>query len=109
MLNYRCPQLKKLYGVDLSRYALDEAIDIAEWEGWANKAEFIYCDARNIELPDNSVDVAISSNVLEHLPDPQKGFDELVRITRPGGRIIFSTCRTRSASSRSSGRSSGWD
>jgi len=89
MLNYRCPQLKKVYGVDLSKYALGEAKRIAEWEGWASKAEFIYCDARKIKLPDNSVDVAISSNVLEHLPDPQKGFDELVRITKPGGRIIL--------------------
>lgn len=89
LLHYRCPQLRKLYGIDLSRYALGEAKRIAEWEGWANKAELIYCDARDIKLPDNSVDVAISSNVLEHLPDPQKGFDELVRITRPGGRIIL--------------------
>lgn len=89
LLNQRCPQLKKLYGIDLSKYALGEAKRIAEWEGWANKAELLYCDARTVALPDNSVDVAISSNVLEHLPDPQQGFDELVRITKPGGRIIL--------------------
>ena len=88
-LHQRCPQLKKLYGIDLSKYALSEAKRIAQWEGWADKTELIFCDARKIKLPDNSVDVAISSNVLEHLPDPQKGFDELVRITKPGGRIIL--------------------
>jgi ubiquinone/menaquinone biosynthesis C-methylase UbiE len=88
-LHQRCPQLKKLYGIDLSQFALNVAKNRAAWEGWAGKAELIYCDARKIKLPDNSVDVAISSNVLEHLPDPQQGFDELLRITKPGGRIIL--------------------
>ncbi len=84
-----CPKVGKLYGIDLSKHAISEAKDLAEWDGWKNKAEFLCCDAREIAMPDNSVDVAISSNVLEHLPDPQKGFDELLRITKPGGRIIL--------------------
>ncbi len=89
LLNKRCPGLKKLYGIDLSRHALGEAKRIAEWEKWASKCELIHGDACDIPLPANSVDAAISSNVLEHLHDPQKGFDELVRITKPGGRIIL--------------------
>jgi len=89
LLNKRCPGINKLYGVDLSRHALGEAKRIAEWEKWSGKAELIYGDACDIPLPDSSVDVAISSNVLEHLHDPQKGFDELIRITKPGGRIIL--------------------
>jgi ubiquinone/menaquinone biosynthesis C-methylase UbiE len=81
-INQECPEAK-LYGIDLSSYALQKARERVK------NAELILCDACNIKLPDNSVDVAISSNVLEHLPDPQKGFNELVRITKPNGRIIL--------------------
>ena len=81
-INQKCPSTK-LYGIDLSPYALEKAKERV------NNARLILCDACNIKLPDNSVDVAISSNVLEHLSDPQKGFDELVRITKPNGRIIL--------------------
>lgn len=34
------------------------------------------------------VDVCFSSNVLEHVPDPRRMLDEMIRVTRPGG-IVF--------------------
>lgn len=37
-----------------------------------------------------SVDVCFSSNVLEHVPDPWRMADEMVRVTRPGGTIYLS-------------------
>jgi SAM-dependent methyltransferase len=37
-----------------------------------------------------SVDVCYSSNVLEHVPDPQRMGDEMVRVTRPGGLVYLS-------------------
>ncbi|BBH67406.1 coagulation factor 5/8 type [Actinoplanes sp. OR16] len=37
-----------------------------------------------------SVDVAYSSNVLEHVPDPEALLDELVRVTKPGGTVYVS-------------------
>ena len=41
-------------------------------------------------LPDGVVDVAFSSNVLEHVPDPARFLDEMIRVTRPGGIIYLS-------------------
>ena len=43
-----------------------------------------------MQLPfrDGAVDVCYSSNVLEHVPDPWRMADEMVRVTRPGG-IVF--------------------
>jgi SAM-dependent methyltransferase len=38
----------------------------------------------------NSVDVCYSSNVLEHVPDPWRMADEMVRVTRPGGLVFVS-------------------
>jgi len=36
-----------------------------------------------------AVDVTFSSNVLEHVPDPERFADELVRVTRPGGTVFL--------------------
>jgi SAM-dependent methyltransferase len=48
--------------------------------------------ASGMELPirTGSVDVCYSSNVLEHVPDPPRMLDEMVRVTRPGG-IVFAS------------------
>lgn len=45
-----------------------------------------------MQLPfhDDSVDIAFSSNVLEHVSEPWTVADEMVRVTRPGGLIFLS-------------------
>lgn len=43
-----------------------------------------------LPLRTGSVDVAFSSNVLEHVPDPAGFADELVRVVRPGGLVVLS-------------------
>jgi SAM-dependent methyltransferase len=45
-----------------------------------------------MELPfaDRSVDVCYSSNVLEHVEDPWRMADEMLRVTRPGGTVFLS-------------------
>ena len=45
-----------------------------------------------LDLPvaDRSVDLAFSSNVLEHVPDPRRMADEMLRVTRPGGVVFIS-------------------
>lgn len=48
--------------------------------------------ASGLELPlaGDCVDLAYSSNVLEHVPSPETMADEMVRVTRPGGVIVIS-------------------
>lgn len=43
-----------------------------------------------LPFADGSFDVVYSSNVLEHVADPWRMADEMVRVTRPGGTIICS-------------------
>ena len=45
-----------------------------------------------MQLPfaDGCVDVCYSSNVLEHVPDPWRMAEEMVRVTRPGGLTFIS-------------------
>jgi arabinofuranan 3-O-arabinosyltransferase len=43
-----------------------------------------------LPLRDGAVDVCYSSNVLEHVADPVRMADEMVRVTRPGGLVFLS-------------------
>lgn len=43
-----------------------------------------------LPLADRSLDVAFSSNVLEHVPDPVAMAEEMLRVTRPGGVVFLS-------------------
>lgn len=47
--------------------------------------------AEQIPLPDRSVDVIVSFETIEHVPNPHRFLDECVRILVPGGRLIIST------------------
>ena len=47
--------------------------------------------AEQIPLPDRSVDVIVSFETIEHVPDAHRFLDECVRILVPGGRLIIST------------------
>ncbi|MEC4016153.1 class I SAM-dependent methyltransferase [Streptomyces sp. H27-D2] len=50
----------------------------------------VVADGYLLPLADGVADVCFSSNVLEHVQDPQTFLSELVRVTRPGGLIYVS-------------------
>ena len=50
---------------------------------------FIECDAMNMLFRDEYFDFVTSFNALEHIPDPLKALEEMVRVTRPGGHLYL--------------------
>jgi len=50
----------------------------------------VLASGTSLPFADGSFDVSYSSNVLEHVADPWRMADEMVRVTRPGGTIICS-------------------
>ncbi|MBW4553635.1 MAG: class I SAM-dependent methyltransferase [Aphanocapsa sp. GSE-SYN-MK-11-07L] len=46
-------------------------------------------DLTNTSFDDDSVNVLISSDCFEHIPDPYRAFEEVYRILKPGGRHVF--------------------
>ncbi|MEU8955421.1 class I SAM-dependent methyltransferase [Streptomyces sp. NPDC048518] len=50
----------------------------------------VVADGYLLPLADGVADVTFSSNVLEHVDDPQTFLSELIRVTRPGGLIYVS-------------------
>jgi SAM-dependent methyltransferase len=50
----------------------------------------VIADGYWLPVRDGGADVCLSSNVLEHVPDPAGLIEEMVRATRPGGLIYLS-------------------
>lgn len=48
-------------------------------------------DAQALGLADASFDVVLCTEVLEHLPEPQRGIDEMHRVLKPGGTLLLTT------------------
>jgi SAM-dependent methyltransferase len=49
------------------------------------------CDIQEIPVESQRYDTIICTQVLEHVTNPQRVFDELARILKPGGRIYLTT------------------
>jgi ubiquinone/menaquinone biosynthesis C-methylase UbiE len=45
-------------------------------------------DAMALPFPDDTFDACRSERVFQHLPDPAGALTEMIRVTRPGGRIV---------------------
>ena len=56
---------------------------------WDQSKVDIISDITNIPVEDASFDVVMCVEVLEHLPDPVAGMRELLRILRPGGKMLI--------------------
>ena len=46
-------------------------------------------DALNLDFPDNSFDYVTSFHVITVVPDPVRMINEMVRVCKPGGRIVI--------------------
>jgi len=51
---------------------------------------FVRASGMALPFADDSVDVCLSSNVAEHVPDPWRMGREMLRVTRPGGLVVLS-------------------
>ncbi|HEX5044809.1 MAG TPA: class I SAM-dependent methyltransferase [Candidatus Polarisedimenticolaceae bacterium] len=76
-------------GLDLSDGSLRLARERQE-SGKIRNAEFHKMDLLNCDLPDDSFDYSFSVGVLHHTGDPFRGFQHLVRVTKPGGVVVVS-------------------
>jgi SAM-dependent methyltransferase len=76
-------------GAGAAYLALDA--DVGELAGFGGAVEnSVLGSGMQLPFRDGSVDVAFSSNVLEHVPDPWLMASEMLRVTRPGGTVFIS-------------------
>jgi len=50
-------------------------------------------DITNLPFPDASFDLLICAEVMEHIPDDSRAAQELMRVVKPGGRLVVSVPR----------------
>lgn len=76
---------KKLFEPFVERYLGLEYTPESGYRG--NEADFCG-DAGYLPLADASIDTILCTEVMEHLPHPEKTIEEFARVLRPGGTII---------------------
>lgn len=79
-------------GIDLSAFDIDFARHRKEHFG-EEGCEFHVMDACALELGGRQFDVVISSEVIEHIPEPQRLIRSVYRVLKPGGLFIVTTPR----------------
>jgi len=76
----------RVIAVDNSRRMLDIARTNLDRLGILS-VDLREADLGALPLPDESVDAAVANMVLHHAEDPAAMLEEMVRVTRPGGRV----------------------
>jgi len=79
-------KVKKVYGLEVSGV-------ISERAGAPSNFELVLSDGLNIPVPDGSIDLAYSNNVMEHLhpEDAQEQLKNICRALKPGGIYLCTT------------------
>ncbi|MDO3628413.1 class I SAM-dependent methyltransferase [Mucilaginibacter sp. BT774] len=77
----------KLFATDISA----DMLQIAKRELNNNGIIFQVEDAQKLSFADDSFDVVICQFGVMFLPDKKKGFEEILRVLKPGGKFIFFT------------------
>ena len=72
-------------GVDISEPMLARAVRNEA----GPQVGFIKADAQRLPLRDDTFDAAVSTAVLQLVPDPKAALTELARVLRPGGRLAI--------------------
>lgn len=78
------------YGIDISQMAIKEAKEDSMFPH-----HFQVADACLLPFPDILFDIVISFDTLEHIKGQEKAVSEMIRVLRPGGKILIYTINAR--------------
>ncbi|MBF6570817.1 MAG: methyltransferase domain-containing protein [Candidatus Binataceae bacterium] len=81
------PPYIHIVGIDPSADMLAQAAAKASENQWGH-VELRQGDAQALDFPDNSFDYVCSFHVMTVVPDPVRKMREMVRVCKPGGRIV---------------------
>lgn len=87
-------QIRKALPDNVTLWATDisgDMLDIARREIVNDSINFAVEDAQNLSFADNSFDLVICQFGMMFLPDKKKGFNEIFRVLKPGGKFTFAT------------------
>ncbi len=82
------PEDAAIIGIDFSGSMLEKARERAARKGMPN-TRLLQMDAADLRFADDSFDIVYAPYLISVVPDPVKVAQEMRRVCRPGGRIIF--------------------
>ena len=77
----------RVTGIDITKPAT--RITLASLREFGLPGRVSVADAENIPFAENTFDFVCCCGVLHHTPDTQRGFDEIYRVLKPGGRATI--------------------
>ena len=78
----------RMIGMDITPEMLDVGRRKVARLGLQDRIDLRVGDAEHIDLPDNSVDGCCSAFMMRNLTDIRQGLREMLRVVRPGGRVV---------------------
>lgn len=81
------PHVGHVTGLDLTLAMLDQARATQAQKGIAN-ADWVEGDVCALPFGDGAFSIVLCGAAFHHLTDPRAAFAEMVRVCRPGGRIV---------------------
>lgn len=82
------PREATVTGIDFTAAMLEKARERAARKG-AAPVRLLQMDAADLKFADDSFDIVYAPYLISVVPDPVKVAQEMSRVCRPGGRIIF--------------------
>jgi ubiquinone/menaquinone biosynthesis C-methylase UbiE len=78
-------ETKNKYGLDISKKILLDA------KKYDKNAKFVYGNAEKLPFKEETFDLVLSSEVIEHLDNYNEGISEVYRVLKKGGYAVFTT------------------
>ncbi len=78
----------KVYGVDISEDLIKQVSGRMQHQIESGQLQLHLAGVSSIPLPENSIDCIITCNTIYFWPEPLKDSKELLRILKPGGKLI---------------------
>lgn len=79
-------------GADFSASAMDIAKEkLLRNPSLADRVTYVQADAQDMPFEENSFDMVISCETIEHVPNPRAAVREMFRVCKPGGMLFLTT------------------
>jgi 2-polyprenyl-3-methyl-5-hydroxy-6-metoxy-1,4-benzoquinol methylase len=92
LLDVGCGQ-GRLWGFVRRRFERYLGVDAVRYEGFPPDGQFVRAvlDGEPVPLPDESAEVVVAVETVEHLENPRACARELTRLVKPGGWVVITT------------------